>query len=532
MSTMQESDKQEVAEDTTYTTQRLSEEELKAFLVEFGPQDRDNPKNWSRSKRWYMTIVASLIAFNAGVASSAPAGIASNLALQFAMSEELVVLCISLFVTGYCVGPVLWGPLSEQYGRRLVFLSTLPVYTCFQVGCALAHNRTSIIVLRLLAGIFAAAPFTNSGAIISDMCVIRTSLSNIICMPHLCSWDASTRGKANILFANAPFIGSALGPLVGGYISVSGISWRWTFWVLTIFVSLMREMFRMNEHIVQNGLCITLVVTSLPETYPPILLLRKARQKRVQTGDHRYYAPMETYHLVAFSDRLKQTLLRPFKMLFQEPMLAATTVYTSFIYGTMYMVFEAFPSVYQGEHGFNPGTLGLTYLPVVSGCVTASFVYLLVFNPRYEAAVQRYKPNHVPPEVRLEMAMWTSPLYAIAFFWFGWTSFPHITVWGPLSGAFFLGFSSILLFLSLINYIVDVYLFAAASALAANTVVRSAAAGGLPLFAPRMYSALDPRWASTILGCVALLMMPIPFVLYKYGTTLRAKSKFAPTIHR
>ncbi|EMD36305.1 hypothetical protein CERSUDRAFT_115244 [Gelatoporia subvermispora B] len=467
------------------------------FLVEFGPEDPDDPKNWSRRKRWYLTTIASLIAFNAGVASSAPAGLASNLALQFAMSEELVVLCISLFVTGYCVGPLLWGPLSEQYGRRPVFLSTLPIYTCFQIGCALAQNRASIIIFRLLAGIFAAAPFTNSGAIISDI------------------WDASTRGKANILFANAPFIGSALGPLVGGYISVSGISWRWTFWVLTIF----------------NGVCIALVIVSLPETYLPILLSQKARKMRVETGDHRYYAPMETNQLVAFTDRIKQTLLRPFKMLFQEPMLAATTVYTSFIYGTMYMVFEAFPSVYQGEHGFNPGTLGLTYLPVVAGCVSASFVYLIVFNPRYEAAVRQYKPHHVPPEVRLEMAMWTSPLYAIAFFWFGWTSFPSLTVWGPLSGAFFLGFSSILLFLSLINYTVDVYLFAAASALAANTVVRSAAAGGLPLFAPRMYSALNPRWASTILGCVALLMMPIPFVLYKYGTKLRAKSKFAPRLH-
>ncbi|OCH86985.1 hypothetical protein OBBRIDRAFT_736922, partial [Obba rivulosa] len=85
----------------------------------------------------------------------------------------LVTLTIALFVAGYCVGPLLWGPLSEQvcYGRRPIFIITLPMYTCFQLGCALSHNRASIIVFRLLGGMFAAAPFTNSGSVspLSDM---------------------------------------------------------------------------------------------------------------------------------------------------------------------------------------------------------------------------------------------------------------------------------------------------------------------------------------------------------------------------
>lgn len=50
------------------------------------------------------------------------------------------------------------------------------------------------------------------------------------------SWDADTRGKALAIFTLAPFAGPALGPTVAGYMSVAGVSWRWLFWVLTIFV--------------------------------------------------------------------------------------------------------------------------------------------------------------------------------------------------------------------------------------------------------------------------------------------------------
>lgn len=82
---------------------------------------------------------------------------------KFTFSREVGTLLISLFVAGYIVGPLLWAPLSEQYGRRPIFLGTFLVYTGFQVGCALSRNTASILVFRFLGGVFAAAPLTNSG---------------------------------------------------------------------------------------------------------------------------------------------------------------------------------------------------------------------------------------------------------------------------------------------------------------------------------------------------------------------------------
>lgn len=90
-----------------------------------------------------------------------------------------------------------------------------------------------------------------------------------------------------------------------------------------------------------------------------------------------------------------------------------------------------------------------------------------------------------------------------------------------------MGFTIIWIFLGLFNYLVDAYLFIAASALAATTVVRSLVGAGFPLFAGQMFDSLNPRWASTLIGFIAILMMPIPFALKRYGPMLREKSQFA-----
>lgn len=179
----------------------------------------------------------------------------------------------------------------------------------------------------------------------------------------------------------------------------------------------------------------------------------------------------------------------------------------------------------------NEGISGLMFLPIFLGGCSGVFSYLLIFNPRYEAAMRKFAPLPVPPEMRLEICMVSAPLFAISFFWFGWTSYPSVSYWAPLMSGYVLGWSIVYIFLGLFNYMIDAYLFVAASALSANTVVRSCFGAGFPLFATQMYNKLDPRWASTLLGFIAVAMGPIPFVLWKYGHVLRRKSKLAPTGH-
>jgi hypothetical protein len=80
------------------------------------------------------------------------------------------------------------------------------------------------------------------------------------------------------------------------------------------------------------------------------------------------------------------------------------------------------------------------------------------------------------------------------------------------------------------SYLVDAYLLFAASAVAANTMVRSAVAAAFPLFTVQMFQKLGINWACTLLGFIALLLSPSAFLFYRYGPKIREKSKFAPCL--
>lgn len=475
---------------------KLSEKvEQSPYLVRWdGPDDPENPKNWSRLYRWLLTMASSLLVLNASFASSAPTGVLDQLIERFSLSRVIAILTISLFIVGYCVGPLVWGPLSEQYGRRPILLAGFFGYTAFQVGCAVAETKEQVLVFRFLGGTFAASPMTVAPAVLADI------------------WDADTRGKAIAFFTLAPFAGPALGPIASGYIDVGGASWRWLFGVLAIFA----------------GFCFFLIFFAMPETYGPVIQTSKAARKRKETNDNQWFSELETED-IAFVARLERVLARPFKIMALEPMLLAITLYMSFVYGCMYLLFEAYPVVFTIGHHLNNGELGLTFLPLFIGGTAGCLCYIYYFAPMYKAKIPQYAPKTVPPEERLLPSMYAAPLFAISFFWFGWTSFPSISLWAPLMAGLVMGFSIVLIFLGLFNYLVDAYLIVAASAIASSTVVRSTFGAGFPLFATNMYEKLNPRWASTLLGCISLLMIPIPFGLYRYGPWIRRTSKYAPT---
>lgn len=85
------------------------------------------------------------------------------------------------------------------------------------------------------------------------------------------------------------------------------------------------------------------------------------------------------------------------------------------------------------------------------------------------------------------------------------------------------------IFLPCLNYLIDSYLMFAASALAANTFLRSICGAIFPLFATYMIEGLGVQWTGTLLGCIALLLVPLPVFFYYKGAKIRERSAFSPT---
>ncbi|GAA5901619.1 hypothetical protein JCM6882_006025 [Rhodosporidiobolus microsporus] len=469
------------------------------FLVTLKGREHLNPHTWAVWYRWAITAGAGLLVLNATFASSAPSGLIPSMMERFSVSQEVGILLIAIFVAGYCIGPLLWGPLSERYGRRLVFLFVWPFYIGFQVGCALSPNIGALIVFRFLGGCFAASPLTNSGGVIADL------------------WDADRRGDALAIFALMPFAGPALAPMISGFMQVKGVEFYWIFWLLTFFAAA----------------CAAFIVFGLPETYVPYILHLEAKRLRKETGDERWHSAMDKKQDTGIKAVLERTVFKPFRMIVEEPMLLVITLYMSFVYGIVYLLFEAIPIVFEGQYGLNPGQSGMIFLALLSGGFIAVLLYIGYFNRVYMKKHRAMRPAMVPPEERLTPLCYAAPLLAIAFFWFGWTgAFPSVSMWSPIIAVGALGMTVLYVFLAGFNYLIDCYLWNAASALAINTVVRSAFGAGFPLFAGQMYDRLSIQGASSLLGGIAILFVPVPFLLKKYGKKIRGMSKNAVVLDK
>jgi hypothetical protein len=107
-----------------------------------------------------------------------------------------------------------------------------------------------------------------------------------------------------------------------------------------------------------------------------------------------------------------------------------------------------------------------------------------------------------------------SILFAAGLFIFGWTSSKDIFWFAPTVGLFFMGFGFFTIFQAALNYLIDTFQKYAASAVAANTFLRSIFAAVFPLFVNPMFHNLGIPWASSVLGFIAVALIPIPYCFY------------------
>ena len=407
------------------------------YIVTFIPNDQGNPFNWSKSRRWTICMIVAMETLCTAFASSAFSGTIRELIIHFRISVELVTAGISLFVLGFAVGPLIWAPLSELVGRQIVFAITFALFTIFNAAGAGANNTASVLVFRFFAGAFGASPLTNGGGVIADI------------------FPVNERGIAMSIFALAPSAGPTLGPAIAGFLGENE-GWRWVMGLLAIF----------------SGIFWLLGMAFVPETYAPVLLRKRAAKLSKMTGKV-YKSKIDADRgPVKFVSVMKTALLRPFVLLFLEPIVLILSIYLAIVYGTLYLLFGAFPIVFQTARGWSEGVGGLAFLGVLVGMVLA-IVYTGWANKKYVQTAQK-NGGVAPPEARLPPAMVGAIAIPIGMFWFAWTSVPVSIPWilPVMAGAPF-GFGLTLIFLAITNYLIDAYTIFAASVLAANTVLRS-----------------------------------------------------------
>lgn len=363
-------------------------------------------------------------------------------------------------------------------------------FVIFQVPVAVASNVETIMICRFLGGCFGAAPLAVVGGGLADI------------------WDPIDRTMAICVFAGGTFIGPVGAPIIGGFIVDSYLGWRWTAWVTLILSAFLGA----------------IGFFAIPETSAATLLQYRAKELRFRTKNWALHAKADEVRVDARSI-VTVYLVRPFAMLLQEPILLFVTIYLSFIYGILYLFFEAFPISFQEQRGWNTGVGGLPFLSIIVGVVLGSTVLVISTKTRF---ARKYRENgRVIPKERLPPMILGAFLLPIGLFWFGWASSPHIT-WVPqIIGAVPAGMGILIGFWQGINYLIDCYGVYSNSAIAGNTFVRSLAGAGFPLFATPMYHNLGVPWASSLLAFLCVLFIPAPIIFFYYGAKIRKWSRFA-----
>jgi multidrug resistance protein len=459
-----------------------------------GPNDPYNPKNWTSRKRWAATYVMSAFVFVSPLASSMVAPCLVPISKDFHMDplsiETQIVL--SVFVLAYAVGPMIFGPLSELYGRVLVLQVTNAVFLAFNLACGFATNKTELIAFRFLAGLGGSAPLAIGGAVLGDL------------------FKPEERGKAMGLYAMGPLLGPAIGPIIGGFVAQYS-TWRWLFWATSM----------------ADAVILTVGLFYLRESYAPLLLWRKCKLLRKQTGNPNLKTEFPDMDQPA-AKKLRTTIVRSFSLLFTQPIVQVLSIYMAFAYGCLYLVLSTFPRLWEYRYGEAPGIAGLNYISIGLGFFIGAPLIGKTNDKVYHKLKAKDPRGQGKPEFRMPLMIPFSFLVPIGIFIYGWSAQARWHWIVPNIGAFIFGMGTIAAFQCVTTYLVDSYTRFAASAIAAVTVLRSLAGFGFPLFAPYMYDALGYGWGNSVVGFAAICIgFPAPVLLWLFGEKLRKRSKFA-----
>ncbi|KAI1380219.1 MFS general substrate transporter [Hypoxylon crocopeplum] len=456
-----------------------------------GPDDPECPKNWSKGKKWGATLVVSAFAFITPVSSSMVAPALNALGDELHMKSQVEIeLTLSIFILAYAVGPLLFGPLSESFGRVRVTLWCNLFYIAWNLACGFAQNEAEIMVFRFLSGIGGSAPMAIGGGVLSDC------------------WAPEERGKAVGIYSLAPLLGPVVGPIAGGFIAEKS-TWRWVFWSTTIFASLVQVM----------GYFL------LPESHHPTLLRRKKDRLKKETGNDLLHTDQDDGK--SLFSTIGSAVARPSRMLATQPIVQVISLYMAYLFGLFYLLLSSFPSVWEDVYHESVGIGGLNYISLGVGYVVGAQVSAQV-NDRIYMRLKNKRGNVGQPEFRIPPMFVGSVLIPAGLFWYGWSVQNRLHWMMPNVGISIFGAGAIVCLQSMQSYIIDSYSRFAASALAAAVVLRSVAAFGFPLFAPYMYEALDYGWGNSLLGFISIVIgIPSPYIFWIYGSKLRSMSKYA-----
>jgi MFS family permease len=403
------------------------------------------------------------------------------------MTTTQSTLALSVYLLATAFAPLIIGPLSEVYGRKPLFHMTNAFFLAWNLICGFASSKGLLIAARFLAGAGASAVYSLAYGVLGDV------------------WSKEQRGKSLSMYLFVPLTGSAVGPIVAGFI-VEYSNWRWMFWATTILQAV-------------------LVLASLGmfhESYTPVLLRRRAEKLRRETGEAHYYADIERKeygHTTLW--RVRRSLTRPLRLLIFHPIIQLQALLAGINYGLLYFALASFSALHVSAYGDSIAISGLHYIAICTGTVSGS----QIVGPLMDYVYKRLKTRFTDvPELRVPLLLPGALFVPIGFLIYGWAA-QYRLYWLVVDiGAMLLSLGMQIFDTTLGAYVMDAYPEHISSASAATQVLRSLLAFGFPLFSEGLYKTLGYGWGNSLLAFLSIgSALPATGILWHFGAKLRAK---------
>jgi len=263
-----------------------------------------------QENKHHLTVIAALLSMVGPFTIDAYLPSFPDIEARFGISRAVLSQSLAVYLAAFAVSTLLWGPLSDRIGRRLVILASLSVYFIASAGCALSTDTGQFMLFRILQG------FSASGGFIASRAMIRDA--------HDAGSAHKAMSQVTLLFAIAP----AIAPILGAWLH-DHLGWRSVFWFLTLF-----------------GVLLVVMTVFIEETLASEL--------------RRSFHPVSVFRVYA------STLMHR-----QFP---AMTLSLSFTFAGAFVYIAGAPTVIYDFLGLGSDDFGLQFIPMVAGLMTGAFV--------------------------------------------------------------------------------------------------------------------------------------------------------------
>ncbi|KAG1738888.1 major facilitator superfamily domain-containing protein [Suillus paluster] len=375
---------------------------------------------------------------------------------------------LSMWSIGFGMVPLITSSFTEEFGRLNIYIVSSFGFMLTEIMVALSPNIQTVILGRLLGGAFGSTGATLVGGSIADI------------------WGPHERGQPMAFFSLACVAAIGLGPVIAGVIEADPrLGWRWIQWI----------------HVMFSGAYFISVVLLMKETRATIVLTRLARKKRKETGDARYQAKAEI-EKQSLMTLIKISCTRPIYLLLTEPLVQSFSLWIGFTWGVVFALVESVSPDFQAVYGFDIQNTGFIFSTITLGSFIGYFA-----NIYQEKLYQKHYPRK-RQEARLYLPCAAAILLPIGMFIYAWTVRPDIHWIVPAIGLTVFMSGAFVIFMVTGNLAVAIF----------------------PLFTTQMFARLTHKWSLTLFGCIGAALVPIPWVLFFYGSRIRARSRVSRKI--